>query len=153
MNFKFAIVASLTCSFALAAPVPKELRKPSDHVLILGTWEVVSRGHGGKLEPHRHGNLCEFSEDKFVLSQMDHRLLIAGYKLFAGPARGPKQLDWTVGKLTCPGVYSLEGDTLTIALTIRPDAVRPTDVKPGEDLSFLVMKRKAAPKKQPAEQE
>ena len=109
MSFRFAIVASLTYGVAFAAPVPKEIRNPGDHALIIGTWQVVSRGHGEKMEPHRNGNLCKFSRDKFVLSSANDHVLLASYKVLPGPTRGPKQIDWTVGKLTCPGVYSLDG--------------------------------------------
>jgi uncharacterized protein (TIGR03067 family) len=123
MSRRVGIVALAVCDAAvLAAPVPKQLKK-GDHAAILGEW----------YEPADKKRMWYFHEDGTAgggdLPDPDRKGL---YRI--DPAADPKTLDWSAdnGKTWTLGLYSLDGDTLTVNIakgagTPRPDSLVETD--------------------------
>jgi uncharacterized protein (TIGR03067 family) len=64
------------------------------------------------------------------------------------PAKNPKEIDLTSASdvpgakgLTLPGIYKLDGDTLTVCRASGPEVKRPKEFKAGEGVHLSVLKR------------
>jgi RNA polymerase sigma-70 factor (ECF subfamily) len=122
----------------------------TDAEKILGVWTFDSgKADGQELqgaEGERIKNSTyEFTADKLSIKHKDGTRE-AGYKL--DPSAKPKTLDLIVsipgGEETRPGIYKLEGDTLTYCAKMRPGAdERPTEFesKEGSGIVLMVLKR------------
>ena len=129
---------------------PKSDAEKTDAEKILGVWKFDSgKADGQELqgaEGERIKNSTyEFTADKLIIKHRD-RTHEAGYKL--DPAAKPKTLDLIVnvqgGEETRPGIYKLEGDTLTYCARIPAGAdERPTEFesKEGSGIVLMVLKR------------
>jgi RNA polymerase sigma-70 factor (ECF subfamily) len=114
-----------------------------DEEKILGTWALVSAEAGGKKVPEekvKEARLVFAAGGKWTgkFPKGDQE---GTYKL--DPARKPKEITFTgqEGK-TQPGVYKLDGDTLTICINEEGNE-RPTEFasKEGTKLTLIVFKR------------
>ncbi len=122
----------------------------TDAEKILGVWTFESGKADGQELQGAEGkriknSTYEFTADKLIVKHKDGTRE-AGYKL--DPSAKPKTLDVIVnlpgGEETRPGIYKLEGDTLTYCAKkpAGPDE-RPTEFesKEGSGIVLLVLKR------------
>ena len=124
--------------------------KPSDHKLILGTWEVVSSSQKGEDGPGAPGMRYVFKPDTFLMqpasAKTEEDAIRVKYKL--DPAKKPKHIDTThqLGEKEKPivqlGIYSLEGETLKLCLEAagKPRPAK-LESKPDGTSVLLVLKR------------
>lgn len=63
------------------------------------------------------------------------------------PSKDPKELDLISDRsgkeMTWPGIYKIDGDTLTFCRASGPDAERPKEFKAGDKVVLIVYKRAA----------
>jgi uncharacterized protein (TIGR03067 family) len=125
-------------SLLLAADEPDDAVKKEQEKLR-GTWTPTAQEAKGerqemdKLKKHT----WTFEDDKITIND-DTRSREHSFKL--DPAKTPKTID-IADKKGDPiglGIYKLDGDTLTIAIT-KPNADRPTEFTTKKDSSHVVV--------------
>jgi uncharacterized protein (TIGR03067 family) len=115
-----------------------------------GTWEVVELVDNGKSVPKDELKIAKivFKADKMTLHWPNKRP--RDFTCALDAKKKPKAIDLTAlrgahkGKVN-PGIYQLEGDTLTLCLPSFPgEKGRPAKFKsaPGSELSLMILKRK-----------
>jgi RNA polymerase sigma factor (sigma-70 family) len=123
--------------------------KKTDKDNIQGTWKVESVTMNGQ-DKDGKGKLLEKSTFEITADKMlvkfNEGNKPSTYTL--DPAAKPKMIDITPGEgdgkgETVPGIYRLEGDTLTICFPCGAQMERPTEFvsKEGSDTMLLVLKR------------
>jgi len=128
---KLAILLAVfewACSPAGSAPVPKELRKPSDSERLLGEWVTT---------------VCEYDgQPKADESWTFRNGLVTGWAYRIAPDESPKHLDLfhRTGGPAFAGIYEFEEDKLKIAYTTWPN--RPTEVTTGKWHYVELVRRK-----------
>ncbi len=133
---------------ALAAPVPKP--KVSDADAIQGEWKLKELLHDGK--PWEQQKLVDALATlnkgtmtvKGVRTDTDE---IFTYTLDADKKRIDLRMKQPDPQYEHRGVYSLDGDTLTIAMSLGNSRERPTEVKAGAGVAYLVYHRVKEEKK------
>ncbi len=132
-SFALRLLAS---PLALAAPVPKELKR-TDATAILGTWQmVVQSNSGGPATPEAVKWRLESDGKAFIMNPGDTAI---GYKLH--PGLSPKGFDWQWPTSLHMGLYELDGDTLKVVITSGASTVRPTELKPATGVIYCEFKR------------
>jgi len=126
----------LACPLALAAPVPKELKR-TDAQAILGTWNMVKHSNNGA-EPTPQNIKWRLEADGKA-SIMNPGDTAIGYKLH--PELSPKGFDWQWPGSLYMGLYELDGDTLKVVITAGASTVRPTELKPAQGIIYCEFKR------------
>src|SRR5688572_3745182 len=113
-------------ALTLGAPAPKEAPK-KDPPTVVGDWVPESIVMGGKNDPPPAGALLTFTRDgKCSMREKDEKPDEMTYT--ADPKQDPPHLDLReggMGGMNMAGIYKLDGDTLTICLSImgeRPKA-------------------------------
>jgi uncharacterized protein (TIGR03067 family) len=130
--FRHLGVALLAATAVMAAPVPKGL-KSTDRAAILGDW----------LEPPEKGRMWWFKEDGTAgggdLSKPDRQ---GRYRI--DPSADPKTLDWSTddGKTWTLGIYSLDGDSLTVNIAKDAKNPRPNSLVDSDNTHRIVATRK-----------
>lgn len=127
---------------AAQEPVPK---KKSDLDAIIGTWWIVGLENGGKTHPEKtfRGNTFSFGRMKganiATLAEGKYTPVEFGFSL--DPTRTPKSLDLVLRGNTVRGIYKLEGDDLTICMSLG--GPRPTDfaTRAAGDTETFTLKR------------
>ena len=113
-----------------------------DEEKIVGTWAVVSEEHGGQktAEEELKGLRLILAADGKLTQKQGEREEEGAYKL--DPAKAPKEIDVSAHNKMLPGIYKLEGDTLTLCAD-HGGAERPTEFasKAGTDVVLVVLKR------------
>jgi uncharacterized protein (TIGR03067 family) len=117
-----------------------------DEEKIVGTWAIVSAEKGGQKVPEEvfKGGKWTFAADGKVTARFRPDNDLGGtYKL--DPAKKPKEITITTddGK-THPGIYKLDGETLTVCLGDEDLGTgRPTEfaAKEGTRVVLFVLKR------------
>jgi uncharacterized protein (TIGR03067 family) len=123
-----ALVACFAFTLAaLAAPVPKAVKKADDAALLEGKWQCVSLDTGGGPQPDKRYLLVANG----TMSMTND----APSDAFAGPLKlnadtTPKEFDVTWKGWTQPQryIYQLDGDTLTMCHA-QDNQPRPTELK------------------------
>ena len=121
MHRTAALLALAVVTGAVAAPVPKALKK-SDAETFAGKWEVVCEENG---QPSSTGTWTFDAELKMKVASPNQPG--AEYRVILDPAQSPKQID--VGDFK--GIYAIDGDDIRIAFTTRGDRPASFDPKPG----------------------
>ena len=129
-----ALVAS-----AVAAPVPKAVKKQDDAALLEGRWVGVTTDTGGGPNPDPERWL-EITDGKFSTGIGSTRGY-DGRTLRLDPSASPKHLDVnnTRGGFHL-GIYELDGDTLRWCESSSA-TTRPTEIKAANGFNVLVYKR------------
>ncbi len=134
---------------ALAAPVPKELRK-TDLDSIVGMWTHSATCNGGGQITPADGSHWKFDADgQATILRPKGGNAAGGIKFAIDPKTEPKSFDWI-----CPwgewyGVYELKDDTFTIYLSGKkqaPDKGRNVQLKSGPGIEMYSFKRSTADK-------
>lgn len=150
--FRSAALAVLVASFAVAAPVPKDLKKS---VSLDGTWEVV--------EYHSNGNKVNSTLTiKWVIDGQNLTIERTNPKLGGAIARpagisyslvkpeggAANALDYTINYVngvnpsrSMPGVFEADGDSLKFCWTNATNGERPTKCEPAQGTIMYVFKR------------
>jgi RNA polymerase sigma factor (sigma-70 family) len=114
---------------------------PKDEEKILGTWAVVSFEEGGQRPPEAALEVTRvvFADGRMTAKQGEREQEFT-YKL--GPARKPKEISLTNDKgVTLPGIYKLDGDTLTVCFDRGGDQPTEFASKAGTTVVLVVLKR------------
>jgi uncharacterized protein (TIGR03067 family) len=122
-------------------PAVDPKQKP-DTELIQGTWLIVGLEAGGKAEPDRNyrNNTIVFIKDKATLQERSYSPI--DFTLALDPTKTPKTIDLTTKGNVLNGIYKLDGDDLTICLSIGGKRPAEFATKPGGDLvETFVLKR------------
>lgn len=127
---------------AVAAPVPKAVKKKADAQLILGKWQggVVAAGQGqGPAASH----LFRFGDDGkcgIINTPGNSRENGAEYELH--PDKSPRQMTWWNGpeRTEWRCVYELDGDTLKVAF-VHKGTDLPADTSPRAGVTVYELKR------------
>ena len=122
-----------------AAPVPKELRKPDDKNLIVGTWKPVSP-KAGWFQFAADGTLQTWN-DPLRSSEQAWTWEVVDQK--ATPKRAKITL---VKGRSFECVYELDGDALKFALIMYPQKGVPANVEEHPALQFFDLTRDKAGK-------
>lgn len=133
---------------ALAAPVPKELKR-TDLDSIVGTWALTGSCNGGGQINPGDGSLWKFDADGQAAIIRKPGDTAGGIKFALDPKTEPKSFDWI-----CPwgewyGVYELKDDTFTIYISGKkpmPDKGRNVQLNTGPGIEMYSFKRSAAAK-------
>jgi uncharacterized protein (TIGR03067 family) len=133
--FTFALTLA-----AVAAPVPKAVKKPTDAELLEGWWENVTIDDGRGPTPHRERDLIRGGA-LFLAGTLRNEE--PGQPIRLDPTRSPKHFDLEMasGKIL-PGIYQLDGDTLTWCHS-QPGQPRPTEFKGGGGTTFCIVLKRA----------
>jgi hypothetical protein len=126
------------CAPAVAAPVPKELRKE----IFVGNWKLVSVRLGLQ-QPIRFKEITwTIGEDESLtespLTYKDEVKLTPPQKLIFDPKNG--ELDVVLLDQEWLGIYRIEGDWLTICLQ-RKHKGRPDTIKASETTRIITLRR------------
>lgn len=143
----FAILLfAFACHAAAQQPDPK---KKSDLELIQGVWRIVGLESGGKKQSDKSfsGNTFTFRKDKkgadLAVLQETPPYPPVDFAYSLDSAKTPKSIDLTTkaGGNKALGIYKLEGDDLTISLSLG--GPRPTEfaTKAGGDTETFTLKR------------
>jgi uncharacterized protein (TIGR03067 family) len=108
---------------------------------IQGTWAVISLEEDGKQTPRKAVVAMSFTGDRVkVIREGDEQE--GSFRL--APAQIPKAIDLLIEGLGTPGIYTLEGDRLTICHNLDDHGKRPkrfaTDTK-TYGLRLMTLKR------------
>ncbi|MGZ7078109.1 MAG: TIGR03067 domain-containing protein [Thermoanaerobaculia bacterium] len=133
-------IALLVANSAIAAakPVPIELQE------LQGRWTPVSPGGDGKAEASDGPGDIIISDDSWIQTSPEGDSITT---LRIDATKKPKQIDQIAGPTILRGIYELNNDTLTIALTVplggKVSSKRPTAfaTKPGDPFAVFVYKR------------
>jgi uncharacterized protein (TIGR03067 family) len=116
---------------------------------IDGTWIVTAASVGNTKAPDSYfaENMPSnvFKDGKYSQLAKGKVVESGTYKLDA--SKNPATIDFTIevgedkGKLQL-GIYKLEGDTLTMAVSIPGAKARPKDFDPSDEVELQVFKRK-----------
>jgi uncharacterized protein (TIGR03067 family) len=137
-------LAVLLAGSALAAPVPKELKKIDDKVAIVGTWVLASANVNG-------ADVARYDPDHSVKFSADGRSsFLYGKggseepydKFVVDTAASPRTVTWLKDTTTAinPRPYEFRGDKLVMA-TRAGGGKEPTSLEPGPGVIVFVYER------------
>jgi uncharacterized protein (TIGR03067 family) len=139
---------SWTC-LCLAVLTVTATGQEKDAPKLEGTWNLTGVDAGGKKMPAdllaKFMIMGEFKDGKYTFTVMGKTDEAGTYKIDA--TKKPATIDLTItegkskGK-TQLGLFKIEGDTLTLAMTQPGSTTRPKGFEPGQDVEIQTMKRK-----------
>ena len=127
-------------STALAAPVPKEVRKADS---LDGLWEITSMEVFGqpKAGPKQRWKIGDGAITVEQIVPNAAARIRPPIRIGVDAGASPKALDYNVqGPVARPAIYEVDGDTLKI-LMATPGAGRPKAMKSDESTVLYVFKR------------
>lgn len=132
----------LGLTLVIGAPGAKDPPK-KDPPSIVGVWIGEAGLQGGKPKPPEDASM-EFTKDGNLVFKEKGREIAGSYKLDA--KKTPAELDLTLGaggqNLSLPGIYKIDGDTLTICFTFMGE--RPTKFEsPAGSMNMLITLKRA----------
>jgi RNA polymerase sigma factor (sigma-70 family) len=141
-----ATAVTVVCARQALADKPAAADKEKDQKdeeAILGAWTVESAEEGGQKAPEGAFKLAKLTfaaEGKITVIQPDGTETKGTYKL--DPTKKPKEFSYTNhNNQTVPGIYKLEGDTLTVCFSRGGDAPTEFVSKEGTTIVLQVHKR------------
>ena len=122
-----------------AAPGPKA--KPAADPL-LGRWVATAMTVSGRPDPQWAGLEYEFAPGgRWVIYRHGTEDAGGARAYTSDPKTKVPTIDLIDGKATYPGVYKVEGDTLTLSLPTVRGGERPADLQPGPAFMTLTFQR------------
>jgi uncharacterized protein (TIGR03067 family) len=119
----------------------KKSDKKDDKDQLQGEWVVVSAEIAGKKFEGLKDKKLVVKGDEWTAPTVGTR----EFKFKLDAAKNPKQLDLKAdvngNEQTWPGIYKIEGDTLTFCRSAGPAGERPTEFKSGAAVALMVFKR------------
>jgi uncharacterized protein (TIGR03067 family) len=142
---RFAFAAALFAVACTAAAQQPAAKKKTDLELIQGTWWIVGLESAGKKQSEKGigGNTITFakvrSADTATLQEGPYPKVEFTYSL--DETSSPKAIELSAKGTRALGIYKLEGDDLTICVSLG--GPRPTEfaTKVGGDTELFVLKR------------
>lgn len=121
----------------IAAPAPKEAKKAP--LTIVGDWSLESVSVFGMAQPpDQSQKTVRFAADGTTSTLNDNAAPLVS-KFTHDAKATPATLDMEKDGMKFPGIYKIEGETLTICLTIQGE--RPDTFTPGTKNILYTMKR------------
>jgi uncharacterized protein (TIGR03067 family) len=122
-------------SLTVGAPASKEAPK-ADPAKFAGEWVIEKYVNGGKVDDKRAGTEVKITADEITPGKEPP----ARYTL--DPKADPPRIDLTADNKTIPGIYKLEGDTLTICFP-KGKGERPAKFESpdGSRIILMILKR------------
>lgn len=141
-----AVVAVMAAGWA---PVPKARKAPTageELKKLQGKWQRhLCSSNGAPLgRPPRGWEVFEGDRMSCVCHDGVVSVVNVTWAVALRPSKAPRAIDFRSGRgVDIPGIYKLEGDTLTICYSnnVRPRRVRPADFTPRKGVAILVYKR------------
>ncbi|MCU0704311.1 MAG: TIGR03067 domain-containing protein [Fimbriiglobus sp.] len=150
--YRLAILVVLVGSLAVAAPVPKDLRKKPAN--LNGVWEVVEYHVNGNKSNSTISTKWVIDGESLTIERVAKGGAVIGKAanvsyFLVKPEGGPANaLDYTyvytnnaIPSRAMPGVYELDADTLKFCWTNTPNGERPGECKPAQGNLMYVFKR------------
>jgi RNA polymerase sigma factor (sigma-70 family) len=130
-------------------PVIEAPRQPeSDRDRLQGAWSISDAEQEGRARPELRGRSLVFRQDCFILGawRAEVRGIIPSARLEGDcnlEPTSPRRIDLTSRGWHLHGIYSLEGNRLTLCLNEAAVGERPTDfaTRPGSRQLLLVLER------------
>ena len=134
------ILAMCTVSIALAAPVPKEVKKTDAHLFEGPWWEAGFENR--TYADQDHARRFTFDRDGGLKIAQSATAAPTEYKLAIDPATNPPSFSFAGqdGRIIFNGVYRVDAETLRFVLTAL-DTPRAKDAKPGAGAMYYELKR------------
>jgi uncharacterized protein (TIGR03067 family) len=125
-----------------AAPGPKDPPK-KDPPTLVGSWVMESATIAGMVDKMSAGNTIELTADGKAVFKENGNDIKGSYKSDA--KKDPPEIDLTMDaggmNLSMPGIYKLDGDTLTICMVPFGDRPKAFASNAGSTNMLLVLKR------------
>jgi len=130
---------TLVLCLTLAAPAPKEVKKPAP--TIVGEWALQSAVSMGMAIPAGQGpSMISFLADGKCVSTQAGAAKPEDASYTHDPKMSPAHIDIVEGKgMAIPGIYKIEGETLTICVSIGGQ--RPVNFEASDKIIMLTLKR------------
>ena len=130
----------LGLALSVAAPALKD--PPSKGPAVVGRWEATQVEIGGKDTGQHRGLEYEFNLAGAWIIYRDNKPLDGPRSYTTDPKATPAAMDLTENNSTYPGIFKVDGDTLTLVFRTSGGAVRPMAFEaPNDGLMKVVMKR------------
>jgi uncharacterized protein (TIGR03067 family) len=128
----YALLALLVCLSAVAAPIPKVLKRDALQEIV-GEWyeqEAKARMWWFKIDGTAGGG-------DLTKQEYSGRIRLDG-------STEPKSIDWTSdnGQTWRCGIYKVEGNTLTILMNDKPTDSRPIAFEESKQTTLVTMTRR-----------
>jgi uncharacterized protein (TIGR03067 family) len=140
-----AVVLTAVVGATLAAPVPKAAKKKD--APLDGTWLVTEAVYGGVAQDVRGASCCHIAGEEFTVGS---KVPAGGVtlKLVRPDPKNPRFLDYRVVQpgvadtVFC-GLVEVSDDEMRFCYGVQ-DGDRPTELKPGPDVTYRVYKQVTA---------
>jgi uncharacterized protein (TIGR03067 family) len=137
---RFALLVLIVAVPAVAAPVPKAVKKKADAHAILGKWQGgLARAGQGNSTSH----MFRFGDDgKCGITNTPGNGRENGAEYELHPEKSPRQMTWWNGteRTEWRCVYELDGDTLKVAFVHQGTDI-PADAAPRAGVTVYELKR------------
>jgi uncharacterized protein (TIGR03067 family) len=141
----------LSCGLALFllacyATAQQPNSKKTDQELIQGRWWINAQESGGKQQSDKafKGNSFTFRKDKkgSLVAKLDERPYEpVEFAVAIDPNRNPKSIDLTTKGIKARGIYKLDGDDLTICVSLGGQRPNDFTTRPGGDTETFSLRR------------
>jgi uncharacterized protein (TIGR03067 family) len=140
---RLALALLLAAGTLIAAPVPKDFKKPDDARAVLGTWAAHTLdGRVGK--PHTHTFVFEPDGNCHTFYGNNER---SDWTYSLDTTTTPKRMRWQsrAGNTTFDCAYELSGETFKLAF-LTGNVKNPKTLEPGGGYTLYEMTRDKAAK-------
>lgn len=137
-----AVLFALACT-ATAQQI--DAKKKTDLELIQGTWWIVGLESGGKQQSDKgfKGNSFMFSKAKGLNAAVlvERAYVPVEFTFSLDPDKSPKEINLTAKGNKALGIYKLDGDDLTICMSVGSSRPIEFATRPGGDTEKFTLKR------------